>query len=202
MTNNNLPLRGFVKDGVIDFKKLAQEQMMNTQEGTDTYKRYEQYWKRLGGSNGSNVVPLRSKRKYSGGTVTGGSQPANEEGLQEGSKRPGNHTCGDDEVWIGIKFSDEETHYTLRDLRGDSIKAEDLGTIKEDIAKHEDFELRCWTKFIGKDIQNMEELYDEIAHMLDIPIDKVRGARVDSDYDEDKGDVIISFKACITRSVG
>lgn len=208
MTNKqlNLPTHYFVKNGVICPSEVAKVQRMQTGKGTDMYKRYEGYWRKVEGI-GAIQENSRIRGMESGNTdkeegnvsenskvsedTTGGSQHATNTGQTNvidtfnSTLRRVEAYHNTEEVWIGIKFDDEDVNYTLKDVYGGSINRVAFMKIKMDKGQYAEFELRCWSDFIEKGINSYDELYEEIANLLEIPTSRVRGAKVDSHYDEE-----------------
>lgn len=218
MENNNLnlPNHYFITNGRVDPSKVAKVQRMSTPKGSDVYVRYIKYWrdterkgtktepKRVVG-NESDVVMGNMEES---GDVNIRSGVANNRSIQESdvlyesASYERNYTGNyieSNEVWIGIKFDEEDVNYTLQDMYGSSINRSDYMKIRHNKERYAEFEFKCWSDFIEKDISTYEELFREIACLLNVAEDKVLGARVDSQYDENLGDVIISFKARVEK---
>lgn len=202
-----LPNHHFIKDGGVDPSRIATIQRLQTKEGTDVYKRYEKYWKEVECKErkSTRTVPSREEtreetreevreeireQRYTSvsGTINITSNGARREEYQE-----------QEDVWVGIKIDDEHSHYTLQDIYGRSINRVEFVKMKMNKEVYEEFEYKCWSEFVEKEINDQEELYLEISQLLELPVERINGARVDSEYDEEVGDVIISFKARVKR---
>lgn len=195
-------LGSIVKDNRIDFRELVQHQRVHHKVGTDSYKRYESYWEQAekleyGTSLGDSTIDTRGRTRLTEPAEL--KQEVEDETIQEMTPYECFNSGESDDVWVGIKFEEDETHYTLRDLEGNSIKSEDFITIKSNDERYEQFEMKCWSDFIGNEIDTKEDLYHEISGMIDVPITRIKDTRVDSDYDTTKEDVVISFKVKVQK---
>lgn len=199
----NLPNHHFIKDGRVDPSRIAKVQRLQAKEGTDLYKRYEKYWREVERMErkGTRTVPTgevtsgevregRNSQRYASvsGTINITSNGTRNYEPQE-----------QEYVWIGIKVDDENTHYTLQDIYGRNVNRKEFVKMKMDKEVYEEFEYKCWSEFVEKEINDRAELYLEVSQLLELPVERINGARVDSEYDEEVGDVIISFKARVKR---
>lgn len=199
-----LPNHHFIKDGGVDPSRIAMIQRLQTKEGTDVYKRYEKYWKEVEGlgDKPTRTVPmdrdvLSNTQEQNNNLQRYASVSGTINVVSNGARR--NENKEQEDVWIGIKIDEEHSYYTLQDIYGRSINRKEFIQMKMDKEIYEEFEYKCWSEFVEKEINGKEELYLEISNLLEIPLDRVNGARVDSEYDEEVGDIIISFKARVKR---
>lgn len=173
MSRNFFNAKNLVINGEIDFGGLAEFQRIQNREGSNISKRYENLWEDMG-------------RAYQ-----------NFYADQEKADFISEYDVSDEEVWVVLKFADEEGYYPLKDLNGNSIGNEEYIHLKNNIEKYYQFELECWSRFIEKSITTKDELYVEVADLLNMPMSKIKEVKVDTVYDKDREDVVISFHARI-----
>lgn len=203
----NLPNHHFVENGRVSVSKIAKVQRLQQKQHTDKYKRYENYWsavekqsKRKQSDEGSYIRPFNRESNPYEPYQYRNIEVNNRETVKFNQQRRQEEINSED-VWVGIKYSEEESSYTLQELMGETLTSEELQAIYEDGIKKQAFIYACWEEFIGGEIYDRASLLNEIADLLGVPPERVKGAQVEMEYREDIEDVVVSFKAKITRGM-
>lgn len=210
----NLPNHSFTKKGGLNQVNIAKIQRMQTRVGSDTYNRYKDLWHEMEGINQEEKVIEEENRRSFLDVVNEqhDEEFSNYRGIEEEDSETINQIAEirnqivedfrekiqeKSSVWVGIKFDEDEHHYRLREIYGETIEQEVLESLQEDEESYKNFEYLCWSSIIGETIESEDYLYEVLSELLEVPVSRVKGARVDSEYDEGIEDVVLTFKARI-----